>query len=191
MTDLIDSYAESNQSLYYGIQRVHPSTDAGRLSAVGQSFTMLSTDHKITSVKFYLKKYGSPTGNLVAVLYAHSGTYGTSSKPTGAALATSDPIAASTLTTNYVLYTFTFSGAQQVTMTANAKYCIDIEGSSATFDNSNWVYVGEDYTSPTHSGNIFIYDSAGWTASSSEDCIFYVYGDPISAPVGGVLVQVM
>ena len=61
---------------------------AGGNPAVGQSFT--GNGLILNSAEFYLKKKGSPTGNAVVKIYAHSGTYGTSSVPTGSALATSD-----------------------------------------------------------------------------------------------------
>lgn len=99
--DLIDFYSTSNRDNYIII-------DGSVTSAVGQSFTMLSSTHNLTSVIFYMMKTGLPTGSAYAKLYAHSGTYGSSSLPTGAALATSDAFNIATLTTGYVNYTLTF-----------------------------------------------------------------------------------
>ena len=69
------------------------STSAGEstvysdVPGTGQSFT--GNGGTLDSCVFELGKSGSPTGNAVAKIYNHTGTYGTSSKPTGAALATS------------------------------------------------------------------------------------------------------
>ena len=165
---LIDSYSESNYDIPGGMCN-------GDAIKRGQSFTA-SGIKKLTSYDFYLKKaLGSPTGNAVAKLYAHSGTYGTSSVPTGSALATSDALDVSTLTGNFQLITFTFTGAQQYVLGAGY-YCIAIEYSGG--DVSNYIEVGLDGSSPTHSGNMIQWYTE-WTAVSTYDVIFYVYGIPI------------
>jgi hypothetical protein len=89
MSTVVDSYSESN---YDGIINV-----GGTQSACGQSFT--GDGSNLGSVKFYLKKNagGPASGNLEARIYAHSGTFGTSSVATGAVLATSDIVNISTL----------------------------------------------------------------------------------------------
>ena len=80
---LIDSYPSSNydQDQYLG---------SNNFVGYGQSFTTTGSVLKLSSCKFYLVKVGSQTGAMYAKVYAHSGTYGTSSIPTGSALATSD-----------------------------------------------------------------------------------------------------
>jgi len=165
---LIDSYSESN---YSGGSYLSGYTDD--YQKISQSITGKSS--KLSSHKWYLKKLGSPTGNAVAVLYAHTGTYGTSSKPTGAALATSDNFDVSTLTTSYQLITFTFTGAQQYPLVNGTYYCMTIEYSGG--DHTNCVIVGLDGISPTHSGNSAGYYNSAWTIYSARDEIFYVYGD--------------
>lgn len=161
---LVDSYSESNQDSNWGIASVTP-------TARGQTLTAIAGN--LSSCKFYLKKYGSPTGNAVAKLYTHSGTYGTSGVPTGAALATSDNFDVSTLTTSYQLIKFTFTGAQQYTLVNGTYYCIAIEYGGG--DGSNYVLLGGDISSPTHSGNSFRYVAPNWIASTTNDMCFYVY----------------
>src|SRR3990170_1331257 len=95
-----DSYSETNADGYGNLHN-----DATK---IGQSFNA-SFGATLNTCQFYLKKTGSPTGNAVAKLYAHSGTYGTSSIATGAALATSGTLNVATLTTSAVLKTFTFA----------------------------------------------------------------------------------
>jgi hypothetical protein len=108
-----------------------------------------------------------------------TGTYGSSGKPTGAALATSDDFDVTQITTSYVLYTFNFSGANQYVMTADTHYCIEIQApTSGTINSTNMVSVGVDSTSPTHNGNATYYWFSAWQAKDNNDTCFYVYGDP-------------
>ena len=161
MATIIDSYSESNQdSTLGGVGYTK--------SRVGQSF--IGDGTILNSVKFYLKKNsGSPTGNATAKLYAHSGTYGTSSAPTGSALDTSTTFDVSTLSTSYALITFTFSGGY--TLTNSTKYFIEFDYSSGGPTNN--VGAGYDSSSPSHGGNMWD-DNSG--SNSGTDLIFYVYG---------------
>ena len=160
---LVDSYSETNRDAARVLR-------GGGATGAAQSFTAILGS--LSSCKWYLKKYGNPTGNAIAYLYAHSGTYGTSSVPTGTALATSDSFDVSTLTTSYQLITLTFTGAQQYQLINGTYYCIAIVYSGG--DGSNYINVGTDASSPTHSGNCSEYVSA-WGAISGADAVFYVY----------------
>lgn len=163
---LIDSYSESNYS--YDFAQLD---DADNVYAA-QSFTGDGT--KVSSAKFYLKKVGSPTGNITAFLYDHSGTFGTSSIPTGSALSTSSSIDSTTLTTSMALYEFTFPS--QYTTVNGTKYCIVVYRIGG--DSGNTVVVGGDNTSPSHAGNASKYVSS-WTAYSGTDLCFYVYNSNV------------
>lgn len=170
MATLIDSYTESNYNaneLLYSSQ-----------SKLGQSFTGNGT--KLDSCKFYIYKSGTPTGNAIATLYAHTGTFGTDGTPTGAVLATStNSIDVSTLSTDTIsLKTFTFDGTY--TLVNGTKYFIAIEYTGGS--GIAYVRVGYDSSSPTHSGNYSNYDGS-WHASSTKDFVFYVYGNTTS-PIG-------
>ena len=162
-----DSYSQTN---YTGGQYIN---GAGYLAS-GQSFTA-SANGVLNSCKFYLAKGGTgglPTGNAVAKLYSHSGTYGTSSVP-NTLLATSDNFDVSTLTGSYALTTFNFSSGSS--LSAGTYYCITFEYSGG--DANNVIRVGYDSTSPTHSGNLVRKSNAGvWGALSGYDTVFYVYG---------------
>lgn len=135
----------------------------------GQSFS--SGGGVLDSAKFYLHKTGSPTGNATAKVYAHTGTYGTSSLPTGSVLATSDTFDVSTLTASNQLITFSFSGANRITL-ASSYYFVVVSYSGGDADNI--VHPGRDASSPTHDGNAAD-DYGGWTATATHDQIFYVY----------------
>lgn len=158
---LVDSYPISNSG--GAGNPLGPST-----TRIGQSFTANGT--KITSAKIDIRRNGSPTGNAVMKLYAHSGTYGTSSVPTGTALATSDVVDVSTISATEGFQTFTFSGANQYQTTNGTYYCLAIEYTGGDGSNNITVYI--DNTSPTHSGNTF----SGSSADASSDRIFEVYG---------------
>lgn len=168
---LVDSYSESNQSSSI---RLDGSGAAGGLGAAGEAF-MAGISGVLDVAKWYIKKGGSPTGNLVAKLYNTTGTLDVDAKPTGAALATSDNVDASTLTTSFGLVTFTFSGANKIALISGNTYCITLERFVA--DTSNYVEVGGDSSSPTHSGNRAGYSFSTWSGTSSLDLCFYVYCD--------------
>lgn len=151
---LLDSYSESNQDDYWN----DTSVTAGQAIALASSKT-------ITSVKFYLKKITAPTGNIVAKVYSCSGTPGSTGVPTGSALATSDTVAISTLSTSFGLVEFTFS----TPYTASAGgVCVSVEWSGT----GGQLAVGIDYSSPSHAGNNYF----NGAAYSTADTIFYLYG---------------
>lgn len=159
-----DSYSESNQDAQ---QNAGSDTIQGRM----QSFT--SNGGVLDHARFYLKKTNSPTGNATAKIYAHSGTYGTSSVPTGAALATSDNFDVSTLTDSLALTTFSFSGGNRITLEAGTQYVVTFEYAGGT--STNLVLWGFDNSSPSHGGNQGSLSSSVWTPVSSQDGVFYVY----------------
>lgn len=168
MPKLIAGYNASN----YDQDRTLGDPDgAGWYDATGQSFTTPNdgVSYVLNSCKFYLKKVGSPTGNATAYLRTHSGTYGTSSLPTGAVLATSDVLDVSTLTTSYALVEINFSGANQYTMAPNTQYIIEIFYEGGTYPGT-LISVGRDGSSPAHSGNAYDHENAGYTARAADTC---------------------
>lgn len=176
MAFVIDSYSETNQN----------DTDDmyGARTGRGQSFA--NTDEcYLSSAKFYLSKTGSPPGTLYCRLYAHTGTYGTSSLPTGSVLDQSS-MSASSLGTSFALVTFNFTGGY--ILQPNTKYCISLYYNEGGSDASNKVNVGADTTSPTHGGNYFFDNGGGWTTSTADGC-FYVYGE--TGPSGTFLLNLV
>jgi hypothetical protein len=136
---IIDSYSESNQSVYFNLGN-------GAIYRVGQTFVGDGGD--LCIARFYLKiGAGSPSGTITATLYATSG-----GAPTGSALATSLGIDASLLTSSYALYDFHFSSPY--TVANGTTYWIGVEFSG---DASNYAHVGTDDTSPAHSGTCYYY----------------------------------
>ena len=163
-TVLCDSYSESNQDQ---VSSLYSGSDI----KIGQSFT--GDGKTAESCKFYIYKSGSPTGNAVATIYAHTGTFGSTGTPTGPALATSDNFDVSTLTGNLALVEFNFTGANKITLTNGTHYFIVLEYSGG--DVSNKVVFGFD-TSGSHSGNVADYDSSWGTLDFfGSDLCFYIY----------------
>ena len=178
MSVLADSYSEVNQSSSSSALR-----STGPHGA-GQSFT--GDGNTLDSVKWYLLKSGNPTGNIVAKVYAHTGSFGTTGKPTGAALATSDPVPATTLSTSYSLITFTFSGDQRIPLAIGTNYVVTVEYSGG--DDSNFIRAGNDGTSPTHVGNYSEESGGAWSSFNTIDAVFYIYAEdpPLPSSVPGV-----
>lgn len=141
----------------------------------GQSF-ICEFDGTLKSAKLYLSRTGVPTGTFRVKLYAHTGTFGVDGTPTGAPLATSDYVDASVLTDVYQLIEFTFSGAEQISLTGGTEYVIVFD--RADPPGSNHVLVGIDNNSPAHVGNAsWSTDGTTFVPSLSYDIIFYVYAD--------------
>lgn len=166
----VDSYSSGNYSGYSNLIM-------SKSDKIGQSFTAIAG--RLSSASFYLRNNGgTATGSVVAKLYAHSGTYGTSSVPTGTALATSTAIDVATISSTFGSVTFTFDSTY--TLVNTTKYVIAIEVDTV---GSGQVHVGLDSTSPTHSGNRITYSTTttNWTADSTTDAIFSVYADTAGA----------
>lgn len=168
---VLDSYSETNQDNFYSI--------GNTLNlAAGQAFYNRN-NVILDSCKLYIKKIGSPTGNVTVKLFAMGGTFGSSAVPTGSALATADVLNIATLTTSFAVKTFSFSGAQRITLSADTHYCLVVYYSGG--DGSNALEVGRDASSPSHSGNAFFSnDGTTFTAQTIYDMCFYVYGANIA-----------
>jgi len=178
MAVIVDSYSESNHDAESSLKDIHPS-DSEFASLLGQSFT--GDGKSMDSCEFYLKRVGSP-GNLIATLYAHTGTFGTSSQPTGSALDSSNTVAAGGFSSaDFAL--ISFSGFSGYTLVNGTKYCICVEGYDGTWDADNYIWFGADVTSSTHAGNYFRYVNSDWAIHGTLDGCFYVYG-VAAAPSG-------
>ena len=144
---------------------------------IGQSF--IGNGGKLDAARIkLLTADGVLSGNITATIYTHSGTYGTSSVGTGAALATSDTVDSATITASPTWYEFNFSGANRITLTLDTPYIVAVEYSGGDADHR--IIVTCDLTSdgvnPIHSGNQCGYISS-WYLSGMEtnDMDFYVF----------------
>jgi len=168
----IDSFTESGAASAYFLSAYSLANYPYRC----QSFTC-TYGITLASCKFYIRANipALASGNVYAKLYAHTGTYGTSSLPTGSALATSDAIAISSMSDSNSLVTFTFSGANQVSLSSSTYYVLVMENTSA---NENDVVGGALNSSGTHSGNgaVYLGSSSAWSVQATSDYPFYIYG---------------
>lgn len=175
-----ESYSEANQDTSHELD---PSSNTFR----GQTIQP-SLDYKITSARFYLKKQNSPTGNVYVEVYAMgAGTHGTDGRPSDSStpLATSDPVAASGISSSFELVEFTFSDAQRIILSSGSYYCLVLRYEDG--DGTNLVVVGEDGSSPTAPGNrCYSPNGTNWFASSSPDLCYYLYGNEAPAMAWGL-----
>jgi len=129
----------------------------------------------LSRVELKIGKTNSPSGNVYVKIYAHSGSYGSSSLPTGSPLATSTAINASTFSSTTTVTSFYFTGANQILLNAGTAYVFVLE--SAAGDASNYVKVEGDYITHSYGGNAGVYAGSSWSALSTIDLCFYIYGN--------------
>jgi hypothetical protein len=169
---IIDSLDESNYSTYGGMGN-------GGITRIGQSFTN-TFETTLDSAKFYFWKVNNPTGNAYVEIYAHTGTYGTNSRPTGVVLATSDAFDVSGSPTYPGGPTsFTFSGANRITLNA-ATYYVAILHYNGSAGGINKFRVALNTTN-AHLGNFMqSLEVIDWESYKHDtwDTIFYVNGLP-------------
>lgn len=169
MTQVVASYSESN---YAGADIV---LNNANQQAVGQTFT--GDGGSLDSCKFYIQRL-SGTGTAYAKIYAITGIYGSTSKPTGTALATSVGVDVSTIPGSHTLTTFSFTGLNRIVLTSGTNYAVTVEYASA---NANGIEVAIDQSSPTADGNGSYqdYGSSTWNNQATSDYPFYVYRDDV------------
>jgi hypothetical protein len=165
-----DSYSETNKDTGKTVGTTGNYLEAGQvfINSVGTS--------TLDSVKFHMRVNGVLSGNMYAKVYDTTGTAGTNAIPTGAALATSDGVAASVLNTVYTLIEFSFSSPAIVNKGGSYAITLLYEGDAA-------LLVGSDSTTPTHDGNSVQKTGGGW-AADSQDVIFYADSDGIFGTIG-------
>jgi len=176
---IVDAYDALNRDGSHAI-----ANSAVHNDALGQCFTP-SASGDLQSVVLSVIKYGSPTGNAFVKLYAITGTYGTDATATGTVLATSDNFDVSMLPSEqWGTYEITFSGTDQYPLLEGTRYAVMIEYAGG--DADNYIEVGVDSSSPTHSGNHFAYDGGYFWGFSAEDACFEVWADISSEPLATV-----
>jgi hypothetical protein len=149
--------------------------DSINFSAIGQTFT--GDGYTVVKARFSLWKSSTPTGSGYAKIYASNGTTigDTAARPTGAALAVSDPFDVSTLTGATTVVDFTFSGANRPVLTKGAFYFVVFKGPAVVLGGAS-VNVGIDTSAPSHAGTsvLFNVSTSLWQSSSGEDICFEV-----------------
>lgn len=130
----------------------------------------IDTADNAMSVKLWLKKVGSPTGNMTVKIQTNN-----AGSPSGTTITngTSNTVAASSLSTSYGYITFTFSTPPS--LSGATQYHIVLETADSQ-SNTNYVGWGADGSSPGYSsGEMKRERSAAWSAES-KDAIFQMVG---------------
>ncbi len=174
MATIIDSYSETNYSADYYV------FGEGKMS--GQSFT--GNGGFLGKAVLFLKRAGSPVGSVYCEIYAHSGVYGTSSIATGSPLATSSSVDVSTLSTDYALVEFSFTGVNQIELVNGTNYVLIYTSDDTIYNYPNYVLIGMDSSSPSHSGNRCYNTTGTWYAQDNIDVCFYIYEKETTPTVG-------
>lgn len=147
---------------------VYNGSDVG----VGQSWQSGSAPSVVSGACVRLDRVGSPSGTYTVGIRAHSGTYGTSSVPTGSDLVTSAEVDVSTISQTVADYWHALGGW---TPTASTNYVLTIDGTNVTGDGSNYLAViVETGAEATHGGNQSAITSS-WAAAATQDMAFKVY----------------
>lgn len=162
MTVLIDSSTVASPS----------DTNCDSSQLMGQSF-QVQNDATLDSLIIDIKKVGTISGSFQFEIYAISGTYGSTSIPTGSVLATSDSVSTAGITTSYVTTTINFSGANRIAMTAGQQYALVCNYSATAYPNS---LLFKNKTPSFHGGNQS-YKAAGvWYSLAAYDVVFDLEG---------------
>jgi len=132
-------------------------------TAISQSLE--GADEYLNLVRVDISEVGLPAGNVFVKLYEHTGTFGTSSEPTGSALSTAVSIAA-----NQTSGIIDFWFIDPYFLENGVYYCIVIEYSSGT--SSNYITIDRNSAS-NHPGSYAYYDGS-WNTNVA-DLVFFAY----------------
>jgi hypothetical protein len=153
--------------------------DNATILGQGQEFSARGQNEKLVEARFQIKiGSGTPTGTLEAELYATTG--GSPATPTGSALATSEPVLASLITSTYQEVIFRFN--DNYTLSASTDYFIVIR--HADGGASDYFSVRGLATTGTDDGNR-AEDTGSWTGYANDDLWFEVYSSPVWFDIAG------
>lgn len=145
--------------------------DNATIIGQAQSFTSRAVAEKLTEARFSLKvAAGTPTGDLTAELYATTAGI----IPTGATLATSQPVLASLIQSAYTEVIFRFD--DNFTMVASTQYAIVIRHPNG--DSSNNFHVQGAVVGSVSDQNK-AEETGAWAAQAAEDLQFIVKACPV------------
>lgn len=176
---------------------VIPSTGSGStvMSAYGwieaaQSFNS-GVGGVLDSVEWYMARRGNPPENIIAKVFAHGGTYGINSVPTGPPLAVSDPVLAVTLNPHSTplddrrWVAFPFSGINRIVLPANTPLVhVVYYGLGDLLEHQ--ISFGDDSVTASHPGNHGLRSlNRPWHTMDWVDAQFKVWAESAPAPTPG------
>ena len=138
---------------------------------LAQGFQVSGADSS-GSVKLWLKKVGTPTGNLTVKIYDDSGGDPNALVTNG----TSDTVAASSLSTSYGWTTFTFSTPPS--LSGSTQYHLRLE-TADSYNMANYVVWGGDSSSPAYASGELKGYAGSWSAKTADAC-FEVFSEDLT-----------
>lgn len=131
----------------------------------------LDADSNVSKVRLWLKRVGSPTGNLTVKIETDSG-----GEPSGTTVTngTSNTVAASSLSTGYGWIEFDF--ATPPSLTGSTQYHSVLE-TTDSYDEFDYVVWGADSSAPGYASGEMKSKSSGVWSSESADAIFEVLAE--------------
>jgi len=148
----------------------------------GYSQSITGDGKDIAEVDVKVRKIGTPAATCFVAIFAHSGTFGSTSIPTGTALATSDTRDPTTFSTSLSAETFIFS--TPFTLVSGTKYCLVFWYEDAVVGDQ---IVGRAENTGSHAGNEASYNSASmsWGPQASRDMVFEIRSSPAGLTLEG------
>jgi len=155
--------------------------DNATILGQAQEFVARDQAEKLTSCKFFLKEGGgTPVGTLVAELYDSDDV--ATGAPTGAVLASSEPVLVGVLGSTYAEIEFVF--ADSVTMSASSVNFIALRNAAGTA--TDFVHV-RGAAAGSHGGNLATDTSGTWAGVAAADLSFSVHSSPVIHDMAGQL----
>jgi hypothetical protein len=143
------------------------------ITSRGQSFT--GNGSNLMSVSWFVTAVGLPTGaNVVAEVFAHSGTYGVDGVPTGSALATSSPLDIANMPLDPQEVAFDFDGT--FNLVNGTRYFVTVR--STVPDDDDTIAVAVDNSGSDHAGNPASL-SGSWSADTNDLCFTVFTEGPV------------
>jgi hypothetical protein len=155
-------------SLFIGeIEMMEVATYTNGPQQLEQSFQIAAAS--VSSIRLWLRKVGSPAGNLTAKIWTDSGGNPNAVVTNG----TSDTVVASTLSSSYGFIEFIF--ATPASLSASTTYWVTLEttDSYSEFDYVQW---GVDGSAPAYASGEFKSFNGTSHSAESADGVFEVYG---------------
>lgn len=141
----------------------------GATVKASQTFTVSSTEDALPfEVDCWLKKIGSPTGNVTLSIYTDGGG-------SPGILIISNSIAVGDISVDFLPETFDMSAAT-TDLTSGTTYWIVVEPTGGSTNASNHFEVGVNEDAEYAGGQFYTYDGATWTADATKDMAFVVAG---------------
>ena len=152
-------------------------------SSIFKGVTITGNGQKIGSAAIYVSRNAGidTSGNLYLLIFPSSGTPGTNAVGVGTTgLAQSDLTAVTSLPTTTGRVAFTFSGANQITLTAGTVYVIGVKG-DGTGSSSSGMFMQTGNSAVNRNGTTY---NSGWTFSLANTPVIEVYD---TNPTGGLI----